>query len=53
MNTSRSKAYLSTRRYGPPRDNLTLDAIDAERAGMHTANTRPSTRTPKKKTRPG
>lgn len=34
MNTSRSKAYLSTRRYGPPRDNLTLDAMDAERAGM-------------------
>lgn len=34
MNKSRSKAYLTTRKYGIPKDNLTLDAIDAERAGM-------------------
>lgn len=34
MNTGRSKAYVSSRRYGTPRDNLTLDAIDAELAGM-------------------
>lgn len=34
MNTGRSKAYVSSRRYGTPQDNLTMDAIDAERAGM-------------------
>lgn len=34
MNTGRSKAYVSSRRYGTPKDNLTLDAMDAERAGM-------------------
>lgn len=34
MNTGTNKAFVRNGRYGAPKDNLTMDAIDAERAGM-------------------